>query len=383
VCAAPASAATQVQQIDAAIQNAISTRGLNAVLVQASVGRRTVISKAYGQSMPGVPASVDMHFRNGNVAAMYVSTLLLRLVDQGKVSLNDPLSKFRPDLRNMPNPGDGDRVTLGMLAGMTAGYHDYEQDQRLGDYIYTHPFEPFTTAQQLELAFSKPIQFTPGSNFSYSHTDYVLLGLALEKITGLPLRTAISRYVLRPLGLRNTRASQTAYIPPPVLHTYSSERREFLEIPAGKPFLEETTFWNPAWTFPRGAVETTTIADMTRSIVDIGSGKLLSRRSYHTQIDAHIGFGHEQEGCESCRTLTKVLGYGLGVFRRGAWIAAEPLFAGLGSVAAYLPSKHIAISVVAALGQGSFDAEGTGRNDARPLFTEIAKILAPKDAPPA
>jgi CubicO group peptidase (beta-lactamase class C family) len=382
VCTASASAASQAQRIDAVIRSAIKTDGLSAVLVQASTGRRIVIRKAYGQSMAGVPARIDMHFRNGNVAAMYMSTLLLRLVDQHKVALNDRVSKFLPQLRNKPNRGDGDRVTLGMLAGMTAGYHDYEQDPNLGDYIYGRPFAPVTTAQRLRLAFSRPIQFTPGSNFSYAHSDYVILGMALEKITRLPLRSALSRYVLGPLGLRNTRASQTAYIPPPVLHTYSSERHAFLGIPLGQPFLEETTFFNPAWTFANGAVETTTIADMTRSVIGIGTGKLLTRGSHRAQINPHIGFGHTQDGCEGCRTLSHVLGYGLGVFRLGSWIGAQPLFAGLGSVTGYLPSKRIAITIVVALGPRSFAADGTPFNYSKPLFGQITKILAPKDAAP-
>jgi CubicO group peptidase (beta-lactamase class C family) len=59
------------------------------VIVQATVKGRPVISKAYGESMTGVPATTDMHFRNGAVAISYVSTLLLRLVDRGKVKLDD------------------------------------------------------------------------------------------------------------------------------------------------------------------------------------------------------------------------------------------------------------------------------------------------------
>ncbi len=276
----------------------------------------------------------------------------------------------------------GDRVTVGMLASMSAGYHDYEQDTSLANYIYGRPFQAMTSAEQLQLAFSKQIQFKPGSNFSYAHSDYVILGLCLEKITHMPLQRALSRYVLRPLGLRNTQASQTAAIPSPVLPTYSSERRDFLGIPAGQPFLEESTFWNPSWTFAHGAVETNTIGDMTRGIIGIGSGRLLSRRSYRLQINPRIGFGRPQAGCEACRTLTSKLGYGMGVFRRGAWITAEPLFAGLGSVAAYLPSQRIAITVVVANGQGTFDASGGTGNYARPLFVQIANILAPRNAPP-
>ena len=108
---------------------------------------------------------------------------------------------------------------------MTAGYHDFEQDPKLTEMIYSNPFGVVTTQDQLRLALDEPLQFTPGTNWSYAHSNYVILGLALAKITKLPLSVALSRMVLRPLGLRNTVASITAAIPPPVLHAFSPERQ--------------------------------------------------------------------------------------------------------------------------------------------------------------
>jgi CubicO group peptidase (beta-lactamase class C family) len=113
--------------------------------------------------MTGVPATTRMHFRNGAVAISYMSMLLLRLVDAGRVDLDDRVSKWLPNLRN------ADRVTLRMLAGMTAGYHDYEVDPRLTTALYSNPFGAITTRDQLRLALSRPQQFAPGTNWSYAH----------------------------------------------------------------------------------------------------------------------------------------------------------------------------------------------------------------------
>lgn len=85
------------------------------MILEISVKGKPLMTRAYGQSMTGVPATTKMHFRNGAVAISYMSTLLLKLVDQGKVKLNDKVSKWLPKMR------DGNRVTLGMLARMTAG----------------------------------------------------------------------------------------------------------------------------------------------------------------------------------------------------------------------------------------------------------------------
>ena len=114
-----AAATTVRTKIDALIRDAVAHHGIKATIVQVTVAGRPVITKAYGQSMTGVPATTRMHFRNGAVAISYMSTLLLRLVDERKVKLDDKVSKWLPRLR------DAHRVTLRMLAAMTAGYHDF------------------------------------------------------------------------------------------------------------------------------------------------------------------------------------------------------------------------------------------------------------------
>ena len=370
-----ASAATTRTKVDALIRDAVAHHGIKAAIVQATVDGRRAITKAYGQSMTGVPATTAMHFRNGAVAISYVSTLLLRLVDEGKVKLSDKVSRWLPTLR------DSRRVTVGMLARMTAGYHDYEVDPLLTSALYSNPFGAITTKDQLRLALDEPQQFTPGTNWSYAHSDYVILGLVLEKITGLPLNVALRRTVLGPLGLRNTVASQTAAIPPPVLHAFSGERRQFLDIPPSTPFLEESTFWNPSWTLARGAVETTDIADLTRTAIGIGSGKLLTKRSYRQQIDPHIGFGHPQQGCERCTKLSRLYGYGLGVVRNGSWILQNPLFGGYAAIESYLPSKRISIALAVTFKASSFDSQGNYSKYWTTLYAKIGAVLAPHDPP--
>jgi CubicO group peptidase (beta-lactamase class C family) len=376
--AAPRPGRTKVPRakIDALMRNAIARHGIRAAIVQVTINGRPVITKAYGSSMSGVPATTKMHFRNGAVAISYMSTLLLRLVDEGKIKLSDKVSKWLPDLR------DANRVTLGMLARMTAGYHDYELDPLLAQTLYSNPFGAITTKDQLRLALDEPQQFTPGTNWSYSHSNYVILGLALQKITKLPLNIALRRMVLRPLGLRNTRASQTPAIPSPVLHASSPERKSFLGIPPSSPFDEDSTFWNPSWTLARGAVETTDIADLTRTAIGIGSGRLLTRRSYREQIDPHIGFGHPQPGCERCTTLNRVYGYGIGVVRNGGWILQNPLFSGYAAIESYLPSQRISIALAVTFKPSSYDYQGNPSSYwSHGLYTKVGRILAPRNPP--
>ena len=361
----------------AIVRDTMELQDLNAVIVRVTIDGEDMVTAALGESMTGVPATTDMRFRNGNVAIAYIATLLLRLVDQGVVTLEDPLATWLPDVP------DADAVTLRMLANMTAGYPDFVRVPDFGPAFYADPFRAWTPEELIAFSLGQPRLFAPGTNWGYSHTNYVLLGLALERITGQPLDAALREQVLDPLGLRDTVAAQTAVIPEPVLHAFTSERRGLLGIPAGVRFYEESTFWDPSWTLARGSVETTTIHDMAASAVAIGEGTLLSPESHAAQIAPDlIGFGSPLEGCAGCRTMNEFYSYGLGVVLNGSWILQRPLFGGSGGVMAYLPARQIAIALVTTFGEGAFDDEGGYRHASHiELFTAIGAALAPEDPP--
>jgi len=155
----------------------------------------------------------------------------------------------------------------------------------------------------------------------------------LEKATGKKAAALLDEKVLKPMGLKNTTAAQTAAIPEPALHAYSSERREILGIAPSTRFIEETTSWNPSWSLNEGAVETTDIVDMTTTADAVGSGKVLSPASHHAQVDPNLlGFGSLLAGCPLCHPLDEKYNYGLGVVRSGNWLLQNPLFFGYGSI---------------------------------------------------
>ncbi len=366
----------QAAGIVAIARDAMKTDHLNAVIVRVTVDGKPVLTRALGTSMTGVPATTAMHFRNGAVAISYVSTLLMIYVDQHKVSLDDTVAKWFPDLP------EADTVTLKMLANMTSGYPDYVTNPDFVAAQTADPFRSFTPSEQLEYAFARPVSFPPGTNWGYAHTNVVVLGQILERVGGKPLATLLRKEVLRPLGLTNTVASQTAAIPEPVLHAFSSERRGALGIPATTPFSEESTYWNPSWTLAKGSVQTTDIVDMTRTAEGIGGGALLSKSSYQAQTGPNLlGFGSVQAGC-SCGPQTERYNYGLGIVRSGSWLLQNPLFAGSAATEAYLPSKKIAIAVAVTFGPEAFDAEGNYSNASDGIFRAIGALMAPGDAPP-
>jgi CubicO group peptidase (beta-lactamase class C family) len=363
----------RAEAIVAIARDIMDKQDVKAVILRVTIDGQEVVTEALGEAMTGVPATTDMHFRNGAVAIFYVATLLLLLVDQGVVTLDDPLATWLPDLP------DADAVTLRMLANMTAGYPDFVQNPKLAQEFYADPFRQWTPEEQIAIGLSTPRVFAPGTNWDYSHTDYVILGQVLEKITGQPLDVALQEQVLGPMGLRNTIAWSTPEISEPVLHAFSSERRQALGIPAGARFYEESTFWNPSWTFAKGAIQTTDIVDMTTTAEAVGEGTLLSPESHQEQIAPKLlGFGTPVAGCPACHTLDEAYSYGLGVAISGDWILQNPLFGGYGAVAGYLPPEKIAVAVATTFGEGAFDEQGNYRHKSfQDIFAAIGTHLAP------
>ncbi|MFB6841773.1 serine hydrolase domain-containing protein [Streptomyces sp. NPDC056361] len=333
--------------------------GLKSVIVRVTVDGREVVTGALGESMTGVPATPAMHFRNGNVAISYMGTALLRLVDQGKVGLDDPVARWLPDL------ADGERITLRMLAASTTGLVDYVRLPAFQQAVVADPYRHWTPKELVALSTAEDRWYEPGTNWSYSHANFVLLGAALEKITGTRLDVLLKEEVLRPLGLRETRNGFTPDIPEPALHAFTADRGTY----------EESTFWNPSWTTAPGAVQTTDICDLARSAGGIGSGRLLSPEGYRELLNpGTVGLGHPTRTCPAtvCLAQTEATHYGMGLLVLGDWVSQHPLFFGYSASQAYLPSERLAIAVSTTNGPAA--ASG---HSAHTIAQRIAAALAP------
>lgn len=363
--------------VETTVENFIATQPVRAVIVKVTRDGETVYRDAFGESITGVPATPEMHFRNGAVAISYVAMVLLQLADEGVLSLDDRASEYVPGVPH------ADGVTLLQLAQMTSGIQDYVPSPVFLEAVYSDPYRSWSAEELIAIGADQPLWFEPGTNWGYSHTGYVILGKALEAATGTPLDQLIQERILDPLGLTGTRASLTAEIPEPALHAFTSERRPFFDITTDTVFTEESTYWNPSWTLPHGAVQTSTVDDLDTTIRAIGTGELLTPEAHEAMTSTALrGFGAPVNGCPSCFTQIEPYTYGIGLVTSGDWILQNPLFSGYAAVAAYLPDEELAISVAVTFLPEAFDSEGIYPNLADSLFRELGGVLAPTHAPP-
>lgn len=370
----------QAALVERLARGAVPEHHLRSIIVRVTRDGTNVYTGAIGESMTGVPATPDMHYRNGAFAFTYISEIIAKMTDQKKVSLDDELARWMPELPN------ADRITVKNLLNMTSGYADYVYQPETLNGVNLDPFRQWTNAELIRIGVSVPMAFEPGTNWGYSHTNYVILADVAEKIAGRPMADVMQDYIIGPMGLRNTSGNaDTPAVPDPVLHSFSSERRQAMQVPPAVPFYEESTFWNPSWTTAEGAVQTTDIYDQTTSMEIVGSGALVSPEAHQAQVGKNlVGFGHEDPTgrCPACTQMTEQRSYGLGVELIGSWIAQTKNFAGSGATSGYLPSQRLTVSVATTYTAAAFDGAGNYTNASSAIFTEIAAALAPNEAPP-
>ena len=344
-CTSFATAAKQVGSIARSVMSADDGKG---AIVRIDIGDRTLVNRGLGFSIAGVPASPAMKFRPGSMSIPAVTTVALQLQDEGRLDLDDPLSKYFPKFAN------ADRVTLRMLASVRSGYPDYIQSNppfqaaQLAD-----PFRQWVDSELLSYAFAEPLICEPGACFHYAHTNFVILGRVLEKVTGQSMTALLLRRIIRPLGLRDTRITKYPDIPPPVLHAYSDERGVH----------EDSTYWSPSWGIGRGMLWTTTARDMITEIRALGTGKLVSRSAYR-QFTAPLS-----RGLPGAPTTVD---YGLGILRGSGWLLQNPVINGYAGVLAYLPSQKIALVIEATRGSKS-----KAQSIATDVFKALTRYLTP------
>lgn len=142
----------------------------------------------------GRPITPDTPFRLGSIVKQFTAAVVLQLVDEGKISLDDPISRFFPD---WPQPGA--HATVRQLLNHSSGIQDYT---KIPGWMLSEPtMRPNTTADLVAVIRSRPSVSEPGTRWEYNNGGYVMLGAIIEKVTGQAWHEAVVERIARPLGL--------------------------------------------------------------------------------------------------------------------------------------------------------------------------------------
>lgn len=162
------------------------------------------------------PAPVDGRFRIGSVTKTFTSTVALQLAGEGRLSLGDSVERWLPG--TVPN---GRNITLRQLLNHTSGLYNYTDDTLVSpEQVVRDRYRHWTPRQLVALATGRDPLFPPGTAWSYSNTNYVLIGLVIERATGRSLASEVGRRIIGPLGLYDTEVPGTPWITGPHAHGY-------------------------------------------------------------------------------------------------------------------------------------------------------------------
>ncbi|WP_405788226.1 serine hydrolase domain-containing protein [Streptomyces sp. NBC_01367] len=333
------------RQLDAAIKKVLAEAKIPGVIVAVSAPGKGDYVRSFGiaDKATGAPMTPNLNMRIGSVTKTFTVTALLELVDEGKVGLDDPIGKY---IDGVPN---GDRITLRELAGMRSGLFNYSADEDFYKALTSNPDRPFTPQELLGYSFKHPVLFEPNAKFYYCNTNLILLGLVVEKVSGVPLDRFIDQKVVAPAGLKHTVFPTGPEFPTPHAHGYTNQTA------SGK--VEDATDWNPSWGWAAGAM-ISDLPDMRSWAKTLATGTLLTPATQAQRLDVVDALPGT--------------GYGLGIFNVQGWIGHNGSLPGYGSLVLYLPESKATLVVLL-----NTDIGYQGQEPSTLFGEAITKIVTP------
>ncbi|MFJ2238364.1 serine hydrolase domain-containing protein [Streptomyces sp. NPDC087859] len=290
------------------------------------------------------PMTSDVFVRIGSETKTFTVTALLKLVDDGLIGLDDPISDY---IHGVPK---GHRITLRHLAEMRSGLFPYTEDADFQHDLLSNPKRSFTPREVLAYGFKHKNTFAPGKQFEYSNTNLILLGLVVEKVSGHRLDDFIEKRVLRPARLSHTLFPRGFEFPRPHPRGYTNQTL------TGE--VTDSTNWNPSWAWAAGAM-ISDLHDLRRWAKIVATGTLLRPRTQEQRLTM-LPTGHPGTS------------YGLGIFNSDGWIGHNGSIPGYETVTVYLPSKKATLVLML-----NTDISSQGQEPSSLLARAITEIVTP------
>jgi D-alanyl-D-alanine carboxypeptidase len=334
-------------KLTASIEKALKTADAPGAIVGVWQHGRAPYTKAFGvrDTKTKRPMRTSFYSRIGSVTKTFTVTAILQLADQGKVSLDDPIAKYVDGVIS------GDVITLRQLTNMTSGIPNYTVIKAFNDALVANPFKTWTTQELLGLATGGPLDFAPGTSFTYSNTNTILLGQVVQNVTGEPIGQYIERHIVAPLGLKGTSYPEGSAFPRPHADGYGNDRGR----------VENVTRWNPTWTGAAGQM-VSTLQDMRVWAQRLSTGRGLYSPAIARERAASVAGNPKAP-----------IAYGIGMFNVSQWRGHNGSLPGYQTLALYRPQSKT--TVVAFI---NTDVEVKGKAPSTLLGEAITKVLSPK-----
>jgi D-alanyl-D-alanine carboxypeptidase len=248
--------------IDQIVHKVLPTTGVPSASLAVVKDGKIAYLQAYGNARldPQTPATSEMRYSIGSISKQFTAAAILMLAEEGKLSLDDPVSRYVSGLTR------GNEVTIRELLSHTSGYQDYWPQ----DYVMPLMLKPVTPNGILDRWARIPLDFDPGTKWQYSNTNYVVAGVIVEKVSGMPLWTLLGKRVFTPLGMKSIADTNEKALPP-------NDPRGYFRYALGP--LHPAPKEGPGWMFAAGELAMTA-EDLAKWDISIINQSVLKPASY-------------------------------------------------------------------------------------------------------
>jgi D-alanyl-D-alanine carboxypeptidase len=278
----------------------------------------------------GKQMTPEVHHRIGSVTKTFTATLLLKAADEGLLSLDNTIDHY---ITGVPN---GDKITLHQMSDMTSGIASYTEDDQWVKEWLSDPTRVWKPEEMTRIGIKESPLFDPGSEWFYSNTNYVLLGLVLEKVTGKPIAQLYQKEIIEPLDLKETSFPGTSStIREPYDHGYTLQGKASGQKPV------DSTDWSPSSAWTAGEM-ISTVDDLLVYGRALGTGKgLLSPKEQKERLDSFVS----DVPPLNQPPLKGDLAYGIGLGKDHGWVGHNGEIPGYSTYLFYHPDLDAVVVV--------------------------------------
>jgi len=258
---------------EAKIAKMVADSGAPSVSIAIVENGALVCAKAFGKASldPARPSEAQTRYAVGSISKQFTAAAILLMAEQGKLSLDDKVSKYFPGLTR------ANEVTIGELLSHTSGYEDYAPQ----DYMIPEWTKPTTPEAILDQWAKKPLDFDPGTKWQYSNTNFVLAGRIFEQASGQDLMTFLNAKIFTPLGMRSAGDCSVDKRPEDAV-AYTR-----YALGPARPALRE----GPGWYFAAGEL-CMTPSDLAKWDIALLNRRILNANSYQAFTrEVHLANG--------------------------------------------------------------------------------------------
>jgi D-alanyl-D-alanine carboxypeptidase len=304
-CAQSNASATLSARVDSIAHAVLTNTGVPSATVAVVMHGQLAYAQAYGLAKlePRVAATPDMRYGVGSISKQFTAATVLLLQQEGKLSLDDPVSKYISGLTR------GNEVTIRQLLSHTSGYQDFWPQ----DYVPPAMEKAITPQGILNHWAKQPLDFDPGTRWQYSNTNFEIAALIVEKVSGKPFFQFVRSRILDPLGISSA-VDFDAKGPTAV------EPVGYMRFGLGP--LRPATSTGPGWMYGAGELAMTA-RDLARWDIAMIKQSLLAPESYRQMetavllkngVSTDYGLGVDIDLTAGHRTITAALSSGYTIF---------------------------------------------------------------------